>query len=1048
MGRRGVVLAAAVVALAAYAQPSAAQDTPWAYVDGAGILRWEGTDREVCLFGVNYYAPCSVDYVNIERIGGSHEQAIDEDLHHLARMGVDVIRLHVFDREISDAQGNLTPNRHLELLDYLIARAAEHDMRVLLTPIAWWWTPVPGTTGFSNLYTKGEMVTNPTAIEAQRTYLSQFMGHVNPLRELAYGQDPTIVAVELINEPVYDPGTTDEQVVLYVNDLADAVRETGAKQPILYNVWQGREAIASQASIDGCTFGWYPTNLCAGHSQRGNFLPAVQQHPQLSDPALVGRARVVYEYDAADVPGGYLYAPMARAFRTGGVQIAAQFQYDPLATAAYNSDWGTHYLSLPYAPRRAVGFTIAGEVFRRTALFAKREGTGDGGAAGDDETGYDDVTVSYETDTVVLNTPDTFMSSGDTETTTREPKDLTRIVGYGSSPLVKYQGTGAYFLDRVEPSLWRLEVYPDAVWVRDPFSPGDPYLPIERAKPVARIFWRDRPMTLALPGLDEGFAVQQAGGDRDGDIPVDGATFVCRPGVYLVRAAGREPVPPEQRPSSTFIAPPHDSGSPQLWHEPRQALAAGQPWVVEAALAAAEDLPVTLQWRREGDEAFRITPMAATAPYHYGATIPAEDLAAGRVTYWITAGEGDAALNWPGGWRGAAEPNGPTPPPPFIVCNPGEEAPEDGPVFINGSTEECACRVVRREMGTEPFSQADIPPGDRPSVGNGSVSISRALRIASPGFAKDQLATVRYSAAVPSEPTGLDCLEFDARSVQAAERIQVALVEQDGTAWGADMHIGPAWRTARVPLDDLQLLWGSRPRRPGDRVQLDRLSFVQVSFGWWDHADLVAQPCIVEIDQVRLASGPRAFETAVAPTGPLRLFSVSPDQEPLPVEPLLGMTHPFRAKIVAVGDTGRYCERVYAEGFGDEGILTFRTSPDLEGYDLSAYNAVRVRARGLAVTKAFELSLVVADGRGWGHNIPLTPEWQDIIVPLTDFGLLWGGQPREPGETIILSELTRVQACFGAWLFGEDANQTHGIEVEEIALVHEDAPQEPAQPAE
>ncbi len=57
-----------------------------------------------------------------------------------------------------------------------------------------------------------------------------------------------------------------------------------------------------------------------------------------------------------------------------------------------------------------------------------------------------------------------------------------------------YEGEGIYFLDKVRPGLWRLEVYPDAVPVRDPFEPPSP------DKIVTRAISRAWPMTVDLLG--------------------------------------------------------------------------------------------------------------------------------------------------------------------------------------------------------------------------------------------------------------------------------------------------------------------------------------------------------------------------------------------------------------------------------------------------------------------------------------------------------------------------------------------------------------------
>ena len=42
-------------------------------------------------------------------------------MNHLARLGLDAYRIHVWDREVSDREGNLVENEHLDLLDYLTA---------------------------------------------------------------------------------------------------------------------------------------------------------------------------------------------------------------------------------------------------------------------------------------------------------------------------------------------------------------------------------------------------------------------------------------------------------------------------------------------------------------------------------------------------------------------------------------------------------------------------------------------------------------------------------------------------------------------------------------------------------------------------------------------------------------------------------------------------------------------------------------------------------------------------------------------------------------
>lgn len=49
-------------------------------------------------------------------------------------------------------------------------------------------------------------------------------------------------------------------------------------------------------------------------------------------------------------------------------------------------------------------------------------------------------------------------------------KALKHIAGVGSSPVVQYEGTGIYFIDKVADNEWKLEVYPDIMNVDDPFQ--------------------------------------------------------------------------------------------------------------------------------------------------------------------------------------------------------------------------------------------------------------------------------------------------------------------------------------------------------------------------------------------------------------------------------------------------------------------------------------------------------------------------------------------------------------------------------------------------
>ena len=117
MARFRVLIAAALTALASTAATAQRAPAPPVSVDRSGVLRWAATGAEVSLFGVNYAAPFAYDYQAFRALGIDPKQAIEADVSHLARLGVDAYRIHVWDREVSDRAGNLLANDHLDLLD-------------------------------------------------------------------------------------------------------------------------------------------------------------------------------------------------------------------------------------------------------------------------------------------------------------------------------------------------------------------------------------------------------------------------------------------------------------------------------------------------------------------------------------------------------------------------------------------------------------------------------------------------------------------------------------------------------------------------------------------------------------------------------------------------------------------------------------------------------------------------------------------------------------------------------------------------------------------
>lgn len=129
-----LLLLAAAAAQAQPPQRTPAFRTP--YLDRSGVVRWKDNGKEIVLFGANYVLPSASDYRAAGYLGLDRKRMIDDDMAHFARMGWDGLRLTFWgDWESSDREGNLIANDHLDLLDYLIAKARERGIYLLFSPI-------------------------------------------------------------------------------------------------------------------------------------------------------------------------------------------------------------------------------------------------------------------------------------------------------------------------------------------------------------------------------------------------------------------------------------------------------------------------------------------------------------------------------------------------------------------------------------------------------------------------------------------------------------------------------------------------------------------------------------------------------------------------------------------------------------------------------------------------------------------------------------------------------------------------------------------------
>ncbi len=174
---------------------------------------------------------------------------------------------------------NLKENDHLRLFDYLLSKLRERNIKIFLTPLAFWGNGYPekdeNTGSISSIFNKQQVLINENAIKAQENYLRQLLRHVNTYTNLTYGADPDIIALEINNEP-HHTGTK-QQASDYIKRMINAVKSTGWTKPVFYNISESpryADAVAKSA-IDGISFQWYPTGLVSNRSLKGNYLPNV-----------------------------------------------------------------------------------------------------------------------------------------------------------------------------------------------------------------------------------------------------------------------------------------------------------------------------------------------------------------------------------------------------------------------------------------------------------------------------------------------------------------------------------------------------------------------------------------------------------------------------------------------------------------------------------------------------------------------------------------------------------------------------------------------------
>lgn len=796
------LLAAAALSCSVAASGSYVKDGVWYQTGAPSAASPQGKPEEVALFGANYSLPFAFGYRSVKAMGLSHQDAIRMDVAHLARLGVTAYRIHLWDRLISDRDGNLLNNEHLQLFDFLLSELKRYNIKAVVTPIGWWGSgypaPDPTEPGFSVLYSKNQMNEKADAIKAQQRYLTQLMAHKN-LDGVAYAFDPNILAFELFNEPKHaDAGT----VTAYVNGLIKVMRDAGVTKPLFYNSseqgnWAEFAKALCDSNIDGVSFQWYPTGLLKFSSLQSNVLGSVASyHNPFKDIAeCAGKARMIYEFDAADVTAPVLYPAMARSFRSAGFQWATQFAYDPAALAASNAEYNTHYLNLLYTPAKAISFLIAGEVFRRLPRGAD---TGVYPASNQFGGAALNTTLDPATGLALLNNGSRYYHSNSTDTAPVDTAILSHIAGVGSSPLVQYQGSGAYFLDKQQDGLWQLEVYPDATQLDDPHQNSS------LKREAVRLSVSQRDIRLKLGDLGQSFVLQRADGTQ---TQANKGLVSLTPGRYMVAKTAALLA---QSPASAktqvrpFLLPDIAEKPPLLVHQPLRQWPIDQPLPVCGQLSGANqpsNLKVSLFYRLQGEQQVQQQALQAEdlGRYCTKLKLPANS---GMLQYQLVADNGSKTLSFPGA----------------VASQPSEwDFPQSSGHSFTTLLQQPGAAVplfdARLDQTTLLYPK-DAQVSQQWLAGERQQGLTLRLRPAkTPDWQQPPLPLLRTETHVvmgltQRDLSGYTKVAIKMRAVLSKQQdklpVRFALLNKDGLAFGIDLEASSEWRYQLVPLAALK----------------------------------------------------------------------------------------------------------------------------------------------------------------------------------------------------------------------------------------------------
>lgn len=500
--------------------PSGPEPKEYVYVSNGRFYRPDGS--ELSLWGVNFQPCLKWEYEDRLRQRGINEtsedlmKVVDNNLEDLSRIGVSLIRCHLTPADFTDDRGNLVQSPYLDVLDYMVAEAAERGIYVTLTFI----NHMRDGYVSSSLYNSAERadwIHDSDIVEKSENYISALLSRTNKYTGRTYASEPYIAYWELLNEPdfyQYDEisshaaakrgyqewldtnseSDTEESYSLYrewlvrdyISGMKHLIQDNGGQQPVCWSLnWHkyriGNEDIfkgVAESEIDAVSFCNYPGQDLVSQDYWNNpkDLSATDFTSWFSDNynnadgygwllsnEFAAKAKVVYEFETFFNLSSYLYPIQAQYFRSLGVQAASMWTYTVREAAEYFA--GSHFLSTVATPGKVLGFMVAKEIFRNTGLLKKYP------TNVNEQLSSEGYAISKSRDICIYSDEDIFIHSADAVEwcPLKVYPTVRKIAGRGNSSLVEYTGSGMYIIEESGDELF-LSIYPDMEWIKDPWN--------------------------------------------------------------------------------------------------------------------------------------------------------------------------------------------------------------------------------------------------------------------------------------------------------------------------------------------------------------------------------------------------------------------------------------------------------------------------------------------------------------------------------------------------------------------------------------------------